>query len=88
MVGISRVASRSGPSQVHADWYVEYSHGIRPVAKTIKVDDADMPYEQVLRDPKLNALLSNEGVISASRYPPAAAGAEKSPDEFLMRLLR
>ena len=29
---------------VHVDWYVDYSHGIRPIAKTIKVDDAAMSY--------------------------------------------
>lgn len=58
---------------VHADWYVDYSHGIRPVVGTIKVDGADMPYEQVLRDPKLHVLLSNEGVMPVSRYPSAAA---------------
>jgi hypothetical protein len=62
---------------VHVDWYVDYSHGIRPVVGTIKVDDADMPYEQVLRDPKLHVLLSNEGVMPVSSYPSAAAGAEK-----------
>jgi len=64
-------------STVHVDWYVDYSHGIRPVAKTIKVDEADMPYEQVLRDPKLHVLLSNEGIMQVSSYPSAAAGAER-----------
>jgi hypothetical protein len=59
---------------VHVDWYVDYSHGIRPVKRTIKVDGADMPYEVVLRDPKLHVLLSNEGVMSNSSYRPDAAG--------------
>jgi len=63
---------------VHADWYVDYSHGIRPVARTIKVDDADIPYEEVLRDPKLHVLLSNEGVIKVSSYPPAVSAAVTS----------
>jgi len=58
---------------VHADWYVDYSHGIRPVARTIKVDEVDMQYEEVLGDPKLHVLLSNEGVMPVSTYPPAAA---------------
>ena len=61
---------------VHVDWYVDYSHGIRPVQGTIKVDGADMPYPLVLRDPKLHVLLSNEGVIPVSRYLPEAAGAQ------------
>ncbi len=58
---------------VHVDWYVDYSHGIRPIAKMIKVDDVAMKYEQVLHDPKLNILLSNEGVMSVFRYPSEAA---------------
>jgi hypothetical protein len=58
---------------VHVDWYVDYSHGIRPIAKMIKVDDVAVPFEQVLRDPKLNILLSNEGVMSVFRYPSEAA---------------
>jgi hypothetical protein len=61
---------------VHVDWYVDYSHGIRPVAGTIRVDEAEMPYDRVLRDPKLHLLLSNEGVMPVSSYPPAAS-AEK-----------
>jgi hypothetical protein len=55
---------------VHVDWYVDYSHGIRPVKAIINVDGTDMPYQQVLRDPKLNVLLSNEGVIANASYPP------------------
>jgi hypothetical protein len=58
---------------VHVDWYVDYSHGIRPVKGVIKVDGADVPYPQVLRDPKLHVLLSNEGVMSNSSYPSEAA---------------
>jgi hypothetical protein len=59
---------------VHVDWYVDYSHGIRPVKKAIQVDGADMPYDVVLRDPKLHVLLSNEGVMSISSYRFEAAG--------------
>ena len=53
---------------VHLDWYVDYSHGIRPVRGAIKVDGVDMPYQLVLRDPKLHVLLSNEGMMSVSSY--------------------
>ncbi len=62
---------------VHADWYVDYSHGIRPVARMIKVDDTEMPYEQVLSDQRLHILLSNEGVMPVSSYPPAVADSGK-----------
>jgi hypothetical protein len=58
---------------VHVDWYVDYSHGIRPVKATIKVDDVYMQYQQVLRDPKLHVLLTNEGSISVSSYPTGSA---------------
>ncbi len=61
---------------VHVDWYVDYSHGIRPVQGMIKVDGAAMPYQTVLRDPKLHVLLSNEGAISDASYPSEALGAQ------------
>jgi hypothetical protein len=48
---------------------VDYSHGIRPVKRIIKVDGADLPYQQVLQDPHLHPLLSDEGVIDPARYP-------------------
>ena len=53
---------------VHVDWYVDYSHGARPVRRTVRVDGRDMDYEDVLRDPKLSALLSDEGPIARPRY--------------------
>jgi hypothetical protein len=65
---------------VHVDWYVDYSHGIRPVKRVIKVDAADMPYPLVLRDPKLHVLLSNEGVMPDSSYPSEPVGAHQSND--------
>jgi hypothetical protein len=61
---------------VHVDWYVDYSHGIRPMNRMIRVDGVDMPYSTVLRDPKLHGLLSNEGVVAVSEYPSEAAGAQ------------
>jgi hypothetical protein len=67
---------------VHVDVYVDYSHGIRPVKGTIKVDGADMSYQAVLRDPKLHVLLSNEGVISNSSYPSEAVGAQQSDERL------
>lgn len=41
------------------------------------MDDVNMPYEQVLRDPKLHFLLSNEGVVSVSSYPAATEDTKK-----------
>ena len=65
---------------VHGDWYVDYSHGIRPVKGAIKVDGTDMPYQLVLRDPKLHVLLSNEGIMSVSSYPSEAVGVQRSDE--------
>jgi hypothetical protein len=53
---------------VHVDWYVDYSHGARAVRRTVKVDGREMSYEEVLRDPKLSPLLSDEGPIPQPRY--------------------
>ncbi len=53
---------------VHVDWYVDYSHGVRPVRRTVQVDGRDMDYEAVLRDPKLSALFSDEGPIARPPY--------------------
>ncbi len=53
----------------HVDWYVDYSHGIRPVGRTVRVDGTARSYESVLRDPLLSHLLSDEGPIAVPRYP-------------------
>jgi hypothetical protein len=52
----------------HVDWYVDYSHGIRPVRRWMRVDGVPHTYEQILRDPVLHTLLSDEGVIPVPRY--------------------
>ena len=52
----------------HVDWYVDYSHGIRPVRRTMRVDGRTMRYEQILADSLLHVLLSDEGIIAAPRY--------------------
>ena len=52
----------------HVDWYVDYSHGIRPVRRSMRVDDVAQPFEKILNDPQLLPLLSDEGAIAAPRY--------------------
>jgi hypothetical protein len=49
----------------HADWYVDYSHGIRLIRKTMTVDGKPREIADVLRDPELSNLLSDEGPIDA-----------------------
>ena len=53
---------------VHVDWYVDYSHGARPVGRLLRVDGREMSYDEVLRDSRLAGLISDEGVIEKFRY--------------------
>ncbi|MCA9250901.1 MAG: hypothetical protein KDA54_07180 [Phycisphaerales bacterium] len=52
----------------HVDFYADYSHGIRLVYKTMIVDGVEMPVAQVLADPQLNVLISDEGVLTSPSY--------------------
>ena len=52
----------------HVDWYVDYSHGIRPVRRSMRVDGVPLSFEQILKNPQLRDLLSDEGEMTATRY--------------------
>jgi hypothetical protein len=52
----------------HVDFYADYSHGIRLVYETMLVDGVETPVAQVLADPSLNVLLSDEGVLTTPTY--------------------
>ena len=52
----------------HVDWYVDYSHGIRPVQRRMRVDGVTRTFESIMKDALLLNLLSDEGVIAATRY--------------------
>ena len=54
----------------HVDWYVDYSHGIRPVSRLMRVDGIVMSFDQIMADPRLVGLISDEGRITALRYSP------------------
>jgi hypothetical protein len=53
---------------VHVDWYVDYSHGIRLVKRSILVDGIPRDIRDVLKDPVLAPLLSDEGPIEKGYY--------------------
>lgn len=55
-------------STVHSARYVDYSHGVRLVSRQMVVDGVARDITEVLRDPKLSALLSDEGPVSTARY--------------------
>ena len=52
----------------HVDWYVDYSHGIRLVDRTIIVDGKAMDYIDVLKDRVLSRLLCDEDSCDFYRY--------------------
>ena len=52
----------------HVDWYVDYSHGIRLVDQRILVDGVETTVADVLADPDLHVLLSDEGVVPNPSY--------------------
>jgi len=55
---------------VHGQGYVDYSHGVRLVAGRMLVDGKEMNVGDVLKDPNLCALVSDEGPIDV-KYPSA-----------------
>lgn len=55
-------------SKVHTTGHVDYSHGVRFVARRLRVDGAWTTIDAVLADPRLCELLSDEGTLSPPRY--------------------
>ena len=53
---------------VHVDRYVDYSHGVRLMKRSIVVDGKPVDVRQVLRSPTLHSLLSDEGPILRPTY--------------------
>lgn len=52
----------------HINWWVDYSHGIRLVYRTIYVNGKRMDYIDVLKDPVLKKLLCDEEECDFYRY--------------------
>jgi hypothetical protein len=52
----------------HVDWYVDYSHGIRPVRREMRVDGVVRRFGEILDDPAFRGLLSDEGDLTVRRY--------------------
>lgn len=53
----------------HTTGHVDYSHGIRFVARAMLLDGRATTVDAVLADPSLHVLLSDEGPIPEARYP-------------------
>ncbi len=71
----------------HADTWADYSHGIRLAQLSLTVNGVSQTIPDVLADPTLASLLSDEGPILNPKYPttpksasiPKAATAESNP---------
>ena len=57
----------------HVNWYVDYSHGIRLIYRTIYVNKKPMDYIDVLKDKTLRKLLCDEEFCDCYRYTFSAA---------------
>jgi hypothetical protein len=57
-------------TNVHVDWYVDYSHGVRLVRDEIEIDGQPHKIADLLRDKDRSAIVSDEGLIDPPRYPP------------------
>jgi len=71
-------AQKQGLSNIHGNFYVDYSHGIRAVAGTSLVDGQEIPTERLYTDPVLAPLVSNEGPLRSPRYKTSAPVAPGS----------
>lgn len=69
-------------SKVHTFAHVDYSHGIRLVARTCEVDGALTTVDAVLADPALHVLLSDEGPFASWHYPAGTDEALPLRDTF------
>lgn len=52
----------------HVEWWVDYSQCIRLISQTMLVNGGEENIFDVLRDPKLCGLISDEGVVTNARY--------------------
>lgn len=58
----------------HVNWYVDYSHGVRLVSRTIHVNGKPMDYIDVLKDSTLKKLLCDEEDCDFYRYDASISG--------------
>jgi hypothetical protein len=68
-------------STVHGACYADYSHGIRLVSETVLVDSGTRSVYDVLQDPVLSKVLSDEGPINNPRGLIIRAAADAPCDQ-------
>jgi hypothetical protein len=52
----------------HEDTYADYSHGVRLIANDVIVNGNPMRIKDVFSHPQLSALISDEGVLTFTKY--------------------
>ena len=62
----------------HTQTWVDYSHGLRLVQQRLTVNGVTSTIAQVLADPALAPLLSDEGTYSSPRYPATNAAPTRA----------
>lgn len=53
----------------HVNWYVDYSHGVRLVSRTIYIDGKKYDFTEILKSNSLRKILSDEDTNDFIRYP-------------------
>ena len=53
----------------HDAQYADYSHGVRLISKSAFINEDSLQLDDILMDPNLAILLSQEGVIAKPYYP-------------------
>jgi hypothetical protein len=56
-------------SSVHADTYMDYSHGLRFIQNNVIYNGNSTTVKAILQSSTLNSLLSDEGIINPPQYP-------------------
>lgn len=70
-------------SGAHNDQYVDYSHGVRLINKELMVDGKLYTIKEILQDPVLYKLLSDEnGIMQKTEYPTREFAAPEKPTTF------
>lgn len=70
---------RQAKSNVHGDFYVDYSHGIYAMAPVALVNGREMNMVDLYQHPTLSKLVSNEGPVKMPRYPSKVPPAANRP---------
>jgi len=74
-------------SNIHGDFYVDYSHGVRLIAPTMTIEGVgEVSTEEVYRHPVWSALVSDEGPLRSARYPTKSVPSPSSSPASSFRI--